>query len=497
MDKLNKRLKDNPIYFHWIVGLIALASYGYMISNFVINNDSIERVAGANEERLKVGRFLLETIYEVLFNNTLHPALNILGGVVFLMIGSYLIIKILNINNYIQKILIYLIILSYPAFVFFVAYGNDFFAYNLAFLFAVSSIYFLEKNGIKNKIISVLFLIASLGIYQALLVIASGLYILKKIIDILEKKEIKLSKIFKDIVILLVACILYFILVIVLQKIYGIEMSSYRGANSFGISELLLNLPHTFIESYKEFIRIILKRPFMFNTTYNYIFLNLVLCLTYFLVYLKKINKKNLIWLIGLNIFFIPAMYSINFVIGNFYDYILFGFLIFEIGSIYMLKFINNKYLKMCLIILIFIFGVFNIEEINSYNLKTVTYTNTAQDLTQKIYFDLLEQPGYEKDSPVIIKGNLAKNEKIEMSKKVPFEQQDVFLHDTFPGFTGNSENTRIYMLIEMLGYEIHQEAEEKNSIDEKKFKEANIFPENGYIYEENGTYVVKLSDNI
>ncbi len=488
MIKILNKLKEKEIIILAIVTYIL--TYGMVFNQVIINNDSIRRISGIEPSRLPSGRFVTDIYYNLVHGGIISPVISFFLGGVFLIVGTYFLNKTLNINKKYQQILIYFLVITYPIFNFFYAYGPDFDLYCLAFLTSILSVYFLIKKEKLNILISMFFIIITLGIYQAFLVIITGLLFLVNIIRYIEKKEFNIKEFFFEVIIVCIGMILYYITLNIILLITNTNLTSYRGADSLSIIDIIKNIPQNILYSYKELIEILTKNSLLFNTNYDHIIINLFFWLFLVIVLLSfilKNFKKDIFLFVLLLIMFVPSLYSINFIVQGFYDYIMFGYLIYLILIVYLIDKVKVKNILVC-VMLVFVF--FNVIKINQYNLETKLLTDSSLNLSSQIANDLFYQEGYTSDSPVVILGELRFNDSIKMTNKKPYNIENRFLYDTLPGF---NKGLKVYQLIEAQGYSINYDS--NITYDKEKFKQAPSYPKKGYIYEENGSYIIKLGN--
>ncbi len=487
INKIN-RLKEKEIIIAAIITYVL--TYGIVFNQVIINNDSIRRISGIEPSRLPSGRFVTDIYYNLIHGGIITPVISFFLGGVFLILGTYFLIKTIGIKEKYQELLIYLLVVTYPIFDFFYAYGPDFDLYCLAFLTSILSVYFLNKRDKKSILISILFIILTLGIYQAFLVIITGLLFFIYIKKYIEEKEINIKELFLDIIYVCLGMISYYITLNIILIITRTNLTDYRGANSLSIIDMVKNIPHNLIYSYKEFLEIIAKHSLLFNTNYDHILINIFLLLFFtfvILYFIIKNFKKDIFIFLLLLILFIPSLYSINFIVQGFYDYIMFGYLIYLIFIVYL---IDKVKMKNIMLVIMLIFISFNIIKINQYNLETKLLSDTSFDISGQIATDLFKQEDYDGEDPVIILGELRYNDSIKMTNKKPYDIKNRFLYDTFPGL---NKGLKVYQLIESQGYSINYVPDA--TYDEGKFKEAPAYPKEGYIYEDDGSYIIKLGD--
>ncbi len=356
MIKTINKLKEKEII---IIGIITyLITYGIVFNQVIINNDSIRRISGLEGSRLPSGRFVTDIYYNLIHGGIISPVISFFLAGLFLIIGSYFLVKTIGVKKRYQELLLYLLVVTYPIFDFFYAYGPDFDLYCLAFLTSVLSIYFLMKKDKKSLFISILLIIFTLGTYQAFLVLITGLLFLVNIIKYLEEKELNIKGLLFEVLIVSLGMVLYYVFLNFLLFVTNTDLTNYRGANSLSIIDMLKNIPHNIIYSYKEFIQILTKNSLLFNTSYDHLLINLFLWLflvIFFIVFILKNFKKDIPLFILLLILFVPSLYSINFIVQGFYDYIMFGYLIYLILIVYLIDKVKIKNIILS-VMLLFVF---------------------------------------------------------------------------------------------------------------------------------------------
>ena len=163
-----------------------ILAYGFYFTNMVYNYDSMQRIyRGVWVWEYRLGRWGIDLIRSL----SPHPTMPWYDGMVSLMLyalGTCLISNIFHFRNKYTRILLAAVIISYPAicveylFIFQAIY------YSLAFVLAAASVWlWVNSKSAWWYVASVLCIVMSLGLYQALLAIASSLMVVCLMKDLL------------------------------------------------------------------------------------------------------------------------------------------------------------------------------------------------------------------------------------------------------------------------------------------------------------------------
>lgn len=240
--------------------LIGLLAHCFMLTNKLPNHDDIQSIfsKGATFE---LGRWGLELIKYIIPNYSM-PWFNGIILLIAVTISACLIVKILGIRSKVKQCLIGSIMITYSSITCTLAYNFTAGAYGIAILLSVLCVYFaINKKGLINNIISIICLILSLSIYQAYIGITASLFIILLLQDCINKTEnIKnvLKKGAKYLLILIISVLIYFVSVIVINNILGINLSEYQGANqvtNISLSAIIKGI----VSSYLALPRLVLR----------------------------------------------------------------------------------------------------------------------------------------------------------------------------------------------------------------------------------------------
>ncbi len=227
----------------------------YMYTNVFLNQDGISHFFRARDT-FSSGRWFLGPL-SGLFSDYTLPWLN--GVVVILSLGiiTCFIVNICQIKSYINIILISLITVTFPNVTATNIYMFVADAYLIAIMFAVISVYFVDK-GKYGSIISVILLVLSTAVYQINIFYAVALYSLKMLRVIINNYDIKiiLKKLLKYILIVIISLFVYLIINKLIINYLDITLSSYKNINTMGniqIKDIPLLLKSGIREFFKFF----------------------------------------------------------------------------------------------------------------------------------------------------------------------------------------------------------------------------------------------------
>lgn len=192
--------------------------------------------------------------------------LPVVNGFLTLLYGGIsvvLLCKIFKVEDFIVKVLIGAVFISFPVVTANFGYMHLADAYMLGVLLSIASFYvFYCLEG--NILIASLLLALSIGVYQIYLVFAIMLCLFVLIKRLVDKEDI-----FKLIVKMLlyggIALVIYFILMKASLYFYHIELKDYQGVNSlFSVS--LKDIPYNLYYGYKVFFHYFIKiKPYNFS----------------------------------------------------------------------------------------------------------------------------------------------------------------------------------------------------------------------------------------
>lgn len=295
-----KNIKDkiiknkNLLFLTIIVGLIVhlpLLTKDILSADIILNNTYY---SGYSWE-VSLGRFGLFLI-GLLKNYIVIPHIEIFLSLILVSFISIELIDLFKIKNKLLQILTCIILVVCPNISSTLLFNYCSLPYTYSFFASVTAIYTLIKANNKyiKIILPIILLVSALSMYQAYLPVSITLLVLYYLKELLNN-EFKYKEALKNILIIVISIILYFILMKLSQKVLNINMSNYTNASSFGIKNII-NMPKQILLTYQVFIDYFFTNKILTNTNlYNNI-INGLLLITVLLniIYITIKNKLKI-----------------------------------------------------------------------------------------------------------------------------------------------------------------------------------------------------------
>ena len=350
-----------------------------------------------------------------LFTTTLmSPAVKFLFVIIVITLCSLLICDIFKIKSKTNKVLIPLILSTFPTLALSFSYLFMVEVYMVSLLLAVFAVWVTIKFKY-GFILGSLSIAFSLGSYQAYISFAVALviiYIIKEIINKRDSKEL-LKIILKLFLMGILGIAFYFLILNILLKIDNLVLSDYKGANSMGIPPIS-NWPTQLFRTYKHFIGYFLGFSYYRIPVFEKIIRVLMLIFSFILLGIKIFkeriysNKLNFIILI-ICVIAIPLTFNIV----DFFAYKteLSSLQIYYFVCLYVLCIIiidnikKNKVLKYSVIMLLIIISYVNFIDVNRHYIKLETIYNYTINLNNRLLTRIENTEGYSSDTPIMFVG--------------------------------------------------------------------------------------------
>ena len=240
--------------------VVCIIAHGFVYFNEQFSHDSIALMFNTDSiTMISFGRFL-RPIYNMLKGYFCYPTLNGLLSVLYLIIISYLIIDIFDIDDNILIFFIAAVICTnYSISLLYATYMHDSDAYIFSLMLSTIAVWLFIKNK-KGIVVSILLFTASLAIYQSYIGFAIFLfliYFINKIIKEGINKENFKTLVFFGIVIITSMVLYYISFKIVLSLLNIGDLESYQNPSNvlnFNLNSIRERI-NTFTNSlYKWFI---------------------------------------------------------------------------------------------------------------------------------------------------------------------------------------------------------------------------------------------------
>ena len=252
-----------------IVGM--LTNFNFIITE-ALQPDALSIVNWniASEWEISLGRYGIKYINLLRFG-LVNKFLIVFISLCFITISMIFIIKTFKIKNKLLIVLLSAIIAAAPqvAETFFFIYCAD--VYCLAFCLATAVGYLLDKYFESKKVVALigamLLTACVCSFYQAYLGVVLGITVtllVRYLIENVKLKEVVLTAV-KFIVTIFVGVLVYYIILKIVLLINNIEMASYKGANSLGITTIM-SLSKTILQSYKDCFEFFFGNTIIYNS---------------------------------------------------------------------------------------------------------------------------------------------------------------------------------------------------------------------------------------
>jgi Glucosyl transferase GtrII len=413
-----------------------ILSYIYLFTNNLNIFDNIAATPWGYGTGTSSGRWFLQEFGNFIgdiWGNYNIPLFIGLFSILILAITSCIIIKIFEIKNKWNCILIGGITVVFPSIASTMLFSFTVGYYSLAILFAVLGVFLIYRFKIVGYILGIFLFSFSLGIYQAYYPLISSIYMI-----ILIKMCINEKFEFKDVILtgvkflssLLLGYVLYRLFLDYFLHVSNISLSAYEGINEMGKIDIYL-LPKQIKEIYKILIKMPLSNYCTINGTkiirYSFLFIYIISFINFFILIKNNFQKKkfSLIALLGVLILLFPI--SINSILilvpnGRVYTLMQMAFVcIFYLVIVlddYNLevKFYPNinKILNSLLAIIILV-SILNYSWQSNVNYKAVYYENRVlENYYETLYTRIKSIDNYKQDMKIYFVGTLISDKTIK-----------------------------------------------------------------------------------
>ena len=488
-----------------------------MITETVMSQDGIwnsMQYSRAGDWELSLGRWGIE-FAQRLNNFIAVPSITTIMCIFFMAIAAVFLVDIFGFKSKYSAAFTGIILVVSPCLTATMLYVYTTVAYCLDMLLTIMAIWFIYKFKYKKigMLLATVCFAFALSIYQSYMGVTIGLCIMLSIIELL-KDDSKIKDAFinigKTVGVVLVGGILYYVLTMILQKVSGIDMASYLGANELSIAAILSSFGTGFISTYKNFLQFFFTDKIVLNSNYSrqlwYAMFYMGFALAYIIrvIKLKCDTKKEKILKIILStgmLFALPfGLNIINIIAIGVEIYPLtgaqlvlmipFAFAIFE------LKDVLNISKWMMILGAVCITGTYYLASNTSYSALKLTY-NQAYSSTMRVLDRIENTEGYEKNMPLCLAGIIGNNNYPRTMNLYGYTigelANNTVFHGTYGGQIGTWHN---YMRV-FYGLDInlcdHDTYYKLVTSDE--YKEMEMFPSKNSIKIINGVVVVKLSE--
>ena len=290
--------------------LIWMLAISYILYSFLINNNLVNTYDGlchgnshiANEWEIMIGRFFIPVLCILRLGISVEPLISILS-LFYLCFGLYLILIIFDMVNK-RGVFLSIITVSSSTVCIWLSYRYTSTAFSLGFLLAVIASYILIKfeeanllSYVLKLILSSLFIMLSLALYQTQVAVTLLIAMMYFIIHTYNNHNNSLTSFFKPLldtaISFIIGMIIYKYFWDVILKVLHISASNYKGADSLHFTEILLNVPNKFVNSFNNFYLYFSGKSFK-SDALNLYMVGWLLIIISILLIIYKLIKKNI-----------------------------------------------------------------------------------------------------------------------------------------------------------------------------------------------------------
>ena len=508
---LNKRIAFITAIVVGIITHITMMTETIMSQDGIWNSMQYSR---AGDWVIALGRWGIELAGR-LNNFVAIPSITTMLCLFLMAVSTVFIVDIFNFKSEYSALFTGMIMVVSPCLTATMLYVYTSVAYCVNMLLAILAIWFIYKFKYKKIgiVISALCFMFSLSIYQSYMGVTVGLCIMLSIIELL-KDNSKIKDVFinigKTVLAVLSGGILYYILTMLILNLTGIDMATYKGAESFGIKEIFASLGTNILNTYKNFVEFFFKDVIVYNTNYRrdiwYIlfFIGFIVTFIVKLAKLKVESKKEkifkivlaslmvLLMPIGLNIINIIAVGTEIYALTATQMILVIPFVLALVESLEILNSIKWIVLISCMCIC----GTYYLSDSASYSALKLTY-NQAYSSTMRVFDRIETTPGYEKDMPLLLAGIIGNNNYPRTMNLYGYTIGELANNTVFHGTYGGQIGTWINYMRVFFGLDIQMCDTDTyyRIVTGEDYKDMEMFPAEDSIRIIDGVVVVKLSE--
>ena len=508
---LNKRIAFITAIVVGIITHITMMTETIMSQDGIWNSMQYSR---AGDWVIALGRWGIELAGR-LNNFVAIPSITTMLCLFLMAVSTVFIVDIFNFKSKYSALFTGMIMVVSPCLTATMLYVYTSVAYCVNMLLAILAIWFIYKFKYKKIgiVISALCFMFSLSIYQSYMGVTVGLCIMLSIIELL-KDNSKIKDVFinigKTVLAVLSGGILYYILTMLILNLTGIDMATYKGAESFGTKEIFASLGTNILNTYKNFVEFFFKDVIVYNTNYRrdiwytLFFIGFIVTFIAKLAILKVETKKEkifkivlaslmvLLMPIGLNIINIVAVGTEIYALTATQMILVIPFVLALVESLEILNSIKWIILISCMCIC----GTYYLSDSASYSALKLTY-NQAYSSTMRVFDRIETTPGYEKDMPLLLAGIIGNNNYPRTMNLYGYTIGELANNTVFHGTYGGQIGTWINYMRVFFGLDIQMCDPDTyyRIVTGEDYKDMEMFPAEDSIRIIDGVVVVKLSE--
>ena len=490
--KFIKKLKKDDYILIGLVFLFGFLNYFYFMTNNALSADGMFNgpIYFAGGWEVDLGRPLLVLIDKLKFGIVNVPII-IFFSLLYMSATVLIIKRIFKIKKLFPMILITLILVLFPVFAESATCIYCFDSYMFSMLLATLALYFIDK---KKFMPAVIFIVASLAIYQAYISVTIVGIVMLFILDVLNNKG-DFKRLFINLFFVFIGLLSYFLILKGTFLVFHRSFADYKGASSFGFISLIQALPSSILNCYQDFFYYFVTNKVIYNTYYYRHIINTIIIFIFLFSLIKpflNLNLKNKIYLI-LSFAVLPICVNIMDIIassttitlmtgvGYLFIYILIIIIIYNFLSINLLK--SVSFVLLCVLSYTFL-----LSNNSTFMARNEVYNNFYYECNQLIN-KIKNIDGYDESYQIMINDVFRYN-----SDFVPLSNGFLALqYETFENHVGLGGYSNFYKRyfgenITMVDKNKYLEIVEKDAYKDMEIGDIKII---------DNVIVAKISDNI
>ena len=193
LELLFKKYREIPsekITFFWALILINLLSFGFIMSNLVLNHDDVQQSFNYNAW-WGTGRWMAALIQEGIFQNHLLPFLTMSIGILLMLLYGFFVCRIWAINNSVNKFIVIAVLTTFPYMSNLYAYKTAQVVYPLSFLLTAIAFYLSCQKGKRTILYAGFIYMLAFACYQVVLGLIPSLFAFLMIFMMLQQNKDK------------------------------------------------------------------------------------------------------------------------------------------------------------------------------------------------------------------------------------------------------------------------------------------------------------------
>ena len=494
MNKNDKKIIVSIVLTIFIVGFIA---HGYQMLNFNLIHDSItESLYLPVDWKISLGRFLQPIAWKIR-GDIANPLLIGLLSFSYMSLSVYMISKIFNIRNVSLIVLLSIIFITHVSITLNLGlFINELDTFVLSIMFSICSVYFYDKTNKNNLIVSIIFIVLSLGLYQASYQVTIGLYMIYILYQFIISNTLSniLKKTIFILLVLISSPIIYYIVLNLVQSYFGIvSADSYNSVSNISYMLDFNNWSTSIFNTYKS----VAKDLLLPQTQHEFFVLIInVIFFVYITLYsIKLLKSKNNIDKVLITLILLLFPFGIGimyFMSGIRHDLMSFSSVLFYVLFIILYsnyskeKTWNNENIIIAAAIIIFLSNTIYANKV--YTNTYLAEKNAEFNIT-RVVEDIEDVHGYKVGiTKVYFVGNFF--DSITVNNSI-IKHREAFGYLNKPNALTSTHSIYSY-INHVLSYPMNIIFELK--IEQSKLDDMPVFPYDGYIQKINDVIVVKLS---